>query len=178
MLPSYRNPRNVPRLNPRFNPSINPRVSTSINPIFNSRINPRFNSFINPKFNSSINPKLNSNLNYRFNSRLNPKVNSCLNPRLNVLVNPKRTINFVLPVVFELGLEWSMFAIPLHEYCNIDAYLVYSLDFEVKCYAFSNGIDGYNLFNIDNVWIGYWVETEVGFAEFSVLSEWTRFVIV
>lgn len=178
MLPTNRNPRFTARLNPRLNSRINPRINSSINPIFNSRINPRFNSSINPRFNSRLNPRFNSRINMRFNSRLNPRFNSRLNPIFNVLVNPHRAVRFLLPVIFELNLDWSGFAIPLQDYCDIDGYIIYNLGLEIQYYAYSNLQDGYNLFNLDNEWIGYWIPTEAGFAEYRILGTWIRFIIV
>lgn len=178
MLPANRNPKFTARLNPMLNSLINPRLNSNINPRFNSRINPRFNSYINPRFNSRLNPRFNSLLNYRFNLSVNPRFNRRLNPKFNVLVDPRRTLTFQLPVIFELDLDWSSFAIPLQEYCNIIGFIVYDMELEVKYYAYSNSQDGYNLFNLDNEWIGYWIKTEVGFAEYNLMGAWNRFVVI
>ena len=176
MLPNFRNPRYVPRLNPNINLRINPRFNSALNPVLNSTINPRFNSTINPRFNATINPRFNSRLNYRFNNRINPRFNPRLNPHFNVLFNPNRAIRFLLPVIFDLNIAWNQFAIPLPE--DFDGYIVYNTNLELQCFVFSNNAGGYNLFNIDNEWIGYWIPMEVGFLEFDIMGNWERFVIV
>ena len=176
MLPNSRNPRFVSRLNPIINSRINPRFNSRLNPRFNSSINPRFNSSINPRFNSSINPRFNSRLNYRFNSRINPRFNSSLNPCFTVLLNPYRAIRFLLPIVFDLNVVWTHFAVPLPE--EYDGYIVFDLNLGLQHYVLSNKSGGYNLFDINNDWIGYWIPMEFGFLEYDLMGNWTRFVIV
>lgn len=176
MLPNIRNPRINSRLNPNINSRINPRINSLINPNINSRINPRFNSVINPRFNSSLNPRFNARINYRFNSRINPRFNSQINPRFNVLLNPKRAVSFLLPAIFELNLNWTLFAVPLPD--DVEGYVVFDKSLEIQYFAHSNKALGYNLFNIDNEWIGYWVPTDIGFAEYGLMGNWMRFVVV
>lgn len=177
MLPNNRNPRFNTRLNPQFNTRLNPRFNMRINPRFNTRINPRFNSAINPRFNSRINPRFNVSLNYHHNSRLNPLSNFSINPHRNNIINPHRRAIFDLPVIFNMSHQWVAFAVEFS--CpNVDGYIVYDMNLNIEMRCFSNSQGGYNLFNINNEWIGIWVKTEVGFFEYLLNDNNTRYVIL
>jgi mRNA-degrading endonuclease RelE of RelBE toxin-antitoxin system len=167
------NPKLNSTLNPKLNSVINPKMNSHINPKLNSRINPKLNSAINPKLNSSINPKLNSSINPKLNSSINPKLNSSINPKLSSQINPLVNPSFDGYYIYDLELNPIEYIIPANDEVN----LIFNdksdcVKFAVKhdedgwaIFSFSNndwlehlesdGQTGYNLFNLNNEWIGF-----------------------
>ncbi|WP_143296503.1 hypothetical protein [Acetobacter sp. DsW_54] len=155
------------KINPKFNSKINPKFNSKINPKFNSKINPEFNSKINPKFNSKINPKFNSNINPKFNSSINPKFNSKINPKFNNALGLKYLYDtsadrygFVIyaddnvSLVFDFDLKWSKFSVQHQE----NGFVVFSTEGQFLEHWESNGQGGWNIFTIENDWIGFVIQ--------------------
>lgn len=150
ILDSYES---INNLNNRNNSSWqkDPKLNSKINPKFNSKINPKFNSKINPKFNSSINPK--------FNSKINPKFNNALGLKYLYDTSADR-YGFVIyaddnvSLVFDFDLKWSKFSVQHQE----NGFVVFSIEGQFLEHWESNGQGGWNIFTIENNWIGFVIQ--------------------
>lgn len=168
----YRNPRIDNSINPRINNSINPRINNSINPRINNSINYRINKSINPRINNSINPRINNSINYRINNSINPRINNSINPRINNSINPRINPSFNGFYFYDLDNNPIKFAIKANEQVliifdfNLNfiefgvkhsiGYVIFSassLDFTYN--IFSDSSKGFNIFDLNNEWIGH-----------------------
>lgn len=133
------NPKVNDRLNPDKNYSINPKTNWKINPEKNFSINPEYNKNINPLFTLSISPFYNTNINGYYYFNIKHKFIGCL-------IEADNNVMFLYNKNLQIETMWIKRE---NGYCIFDACLN-----EVG-FAESNGNQLFNIFDKDNVWIGY-----------------------
>ena len=162
-----RNPKYNSNINPKYNSNINPKYNSNINPKYNSNINYKYNSNINPKYNSNINPKYNSNINPKYNSNINPKYNSNINPKYNTNINPK--YNRDLPGLYTFSNDGSVNGFVIFT-SNVG--IVFNNNNELIGYLIRHN-EGLNSYNADMLWTEVWLrDSQSGYNIFSLNNDW------
>ncbi|MBD9573432.1 hypothetical protein [Ensifer sp. ENS08] len=172
--PRARDPQRDRSVNPNHNFQINPKHNIKLNPKYNTQLNPKYNVQINPKYNTQINPRYNSRINYKLNPSINPRLNPSIDPQRNWSINPSRNKALPGPFIYDLRAKQEGFTVKASD----SVVLIFSMSAVLRRIAVENGIGGYVVFDLDNVWREHWVRhPSEGYLCFSEMNEWVGFVV-
>jgi hypothetical protein len=151
-------------------PPARSRFNSNINPAFNPKINPKATASLNPRFSPWLNPLQNGRISPRFNHSLNPIYSPMLNPTTNALLDPRQTSKYSGLRRWSPDGELAGFVVGTS---NKAVLLLFDQEIEWTSFAVDNQRQGYNVFDLHDEWIGYWVRNALGGLN-EALGAWPR----
>jgi hypothetical protein len=105
-------------------------------------------------------------------SSLNPAVTSSINPNVRSSKNPNISTNILGLYVFDLNMNAIAFTVPVTD----RVFLIFTPGCEFAAIGISARQDFWNIFDLNNEWVGFWVRArDTCFVRYDLSNNWIGF---